>query len=331
MKYFCYLIIGTVLLLSVSMSFAQDELGKGKGEGTAEREGVLEEESGKLKELKHRVSFLNLLNGLNLTDEQLSSLININKELKSLLDRNREKLEKLLEQEKKAIEELEKVIRENKPIPERLKRKVLDAEDLSRKARMALEDIIEKNSKLVEDVFTEEQQEIIGDFKPCTIPPKNLSDPVRVGQASDNEHVIRLFRKLRSMPRHVIEAEIENIADRHMARLIEHKRLSEKEKQEERQRIKEFIWKVHVMDEVDFELCKDELASEFKWKDRAKELQKELGELNKVRSPKNHKGRAARYFLDTDIIPILEERFEKIKNDSRGLKGKNKQRAKRGR
>jgi hypothetical protein len=277
-----------------------------------------------LRELKHHISFLNLLNGLHVTEKQFGQLIEINTELKDFTDGNKEKFGKLMEDEKAVLVELEKVLRANKPIPKRLKQKVHTAEGRSKKARRMIDEATVKYSKRVESIFTDEQKDVIADFEPCSIPPKNLSDPVRVGQASDSERVMSLLRRLRQLPEHIFEANLDRIADRQIQHLTGKKRLTDEEKKEECARLKEFLRKVRSLDNVEFEMCKEELAGEYKWKDRAKELQKELREINRVRHPKRNRGKASWYFLDAKIIPVLKERLAKVRGGKSGLKGGSK-------
>lgn len=324
------LAVAAVLLLPASVS-AQDasekRAGGEAGKDTDSEDAKAAGDLAKLRELHHTLSFLNLLNGLHVTQQQFEKLIEINREVKKMVDENKEKYRKLVEEEKKVLTELEKVVRENKPIPKKLRQKVHRTEGRTKKARRMMDEVTLKYAKEVENVFTKEQQEVIKDFDPCTIPPKNLSDPVRVGQASDNEHVISLLRRIRSAPAELLEANMEKLLDRHMERLDGHKRLSEEEKAQERARLSDFIWKAHRMEELEFEMCKEELAEEFKWKDKAKDLQKELGEIKKVRHPKRNRGKASRYFLDPKIIPVLEERLAKLRSGEGGLKGKKVSRA----
>jgi hypothetical protein len=275
-----------------------------------------------LKNLKHRISFLNLLNGLHLTQEQLEKLIKINKKYKELKDEYTEKFDKLVEAEKKVLTDLEKVVRQNKPIPKKLKDKVHTVENHTREAKKLIDKTNVEFIKSTEEVFTREQMEVIKEFKPCTIPPKNLSDPVRVGQASDNERVINMMRRIRQMPKHMLEANMDRLVDRHMHHLTDRKRLSEEEEAQERARIRDFLMRIHEMEEVQFEMCKDRLAEQYKWKDKADDLKKELDDISKIRHPKPKQSKASNYFLDPEIVPVLEERLEKAKSGEGKLRGR---------
>jgi hypothetical protein len=136
------------------------------------------------------------------------------------------------------------------------------------------------------------------------------------------------MRKIRDMPSHMFEANLENLVNKHMEHLTKKKRLSEKEKQAERERLRGFLNMVRNMEEVEFEINKDKLAEEYKWKDQAKELRKELDEISKVRHPKRGQSKAAKYFLDPKIIPVLEERLEKAKSEEGKLRGSRRSRKK---
>ena len=269
-----------------------------------------------------------MLNGLHLTQEQLEKLIKLNKKYEETAADYEKKFRKALEDEKAVLTELEEVVRKNKPIPKRLRDKIHKVETRSREVKRIVDETNVKFIKTTESLFTEEQMEVIKDFQPCTIPPKNLSDPVRVGQASDNERVINIMRKIRDMPNHMFEANIENIVNKHMEHLTKKKRLSDKEKQAEKERLRGFLTMVRNMEEVEFEINKDKLAEEYKWKDQAKELRKELDEVSKVRHPNRGQSKAAKYFLDPKIIPVLEERLEKAKGDDGKLRSGKRSRKK---
>lgn len=54
--------------------------------------------------------------------------------------------------------------------------------------------------KELSQVLTPEQLQVVEDFKPCLIPPRDLKNPVRAGQASSNEHAVKRLRRLRAAP-----------------------------------------------------------------------------------------------------------------------------------
>ncbi|MGD2088701.1 MAG: hypothetical protein PVH61_21160 [Candidatus Aminicenantes bacterium] len=52
----------------------------------------------------------------------------------------------------------------------------------------------------VDRLLTDSQKEILKTFTCCIIPPKELSDPVRAGQATSGEKEIEILRKVRKVP-----------------------------------------------------------------------------------------------------------------------------------
>ncbi len=328
MKYTLYIALAVALLMYPAAVFAQEGQGDGPRDArpAAKKAGSKKDEAAtsdpaSLKDLKHTISFLNLLNGLNLTQEQLDKLIKLNKKYGETAVEYEKKYREVLDDEKSVLSELEEVVRQNKPIPKKLENRVHKVEERSREVKRVVDETNVKFIKTTESIFTEEQMEVIEDFEPCTIPPKNLSDPVRVGQASDNERVVSIMRRIRQMPQHMFDANLDGILDKHMEHLTKKKRLSDKEKQAERERLKGFLNMVRNMEEVEFEINKDKLAEDYKWKDQAKELRKELDKVSRVRHPNRGQSKAARYFLDPKIIPVLEERLEKARGDEGKLRG----------
>jgi len=55
-------------------------------------------------------------------------------------------------------------------------------------------------SPQVEAVLTEPQKAILGRFACCLVPPQDLSDPVRAGQADSPEKALDLLRRVRACP-----------------------------------------------------------------------------------------------------------------------------------
>jgi hypothetical protein len=52
----------------------------------------------------------------------------------------------------------------------------------------------------VKAVLTDAQHAILGNFSCCLVPPQNLSDPVRAGQAEESQKALDLIRRIRQCP-----------------------------------------------------------------------------------------------------------------------------------
>jgi len=71
-------------------------------------------------------------------------------------------------------------------------------------AKMAVAPAVVENlyqlERMVVDTLSNTQVQVIRDFKPCLLPPKNLENPVQVGQANDNSALTAFLKKARTLP-----------------------------------------------------------------------------------------------------------------------------------
>ncbi len=313
-------VLGLALGVAVRNAAAQDNCApdgeKTKAEGKAADETV----EVKIKKLRDRLSFINLLNGLYMTRSQLEKLVQYNKEVKKIIDDKTKEMEEFRRNELKTLEELERVISEQKTIPKDLEARVgkIDAA-LHRIRKEMSETIVLKYKPKIEAVFRDGQKAVIEDFEPCAIPPQDLKDPVRVGQASDSARVIELMRKVRAAPRRAFDKHLDKLVDMAAEHVAEHYNLTEEEQEKQRKKYRKLFVKIYEMEDVEFELEKEELARELNWegKARAKELDKELRKIGEKTNP-GQISKICQYFLDPEIvIPVLEERLGATNGDGK--------------
>ncbi len=317
-------VLGLALGVAVRNAAAQDNCApdgeKTKAEGKAADETV----EVKIKKLRDRLSFINLLNGLYMTKSQLEKLVQYNKEVKKIIDDKTKEMEEFRRNELKTLEELERVISEQKTIPKDLEARVgkIDAA-LHRIRKEMSETIVLKYKPKIEAVFRDGQKAVIEDFEPCAIPPQDLKDPVRVGQASDSARVIELMRKVRAAPRRAFDKHLDKLIDMAAEHVAEHYNLTEEEQEKQRKKYRKLFIKIYEMEDVEFELEKEELARELNWegKARAKELDKELRKIGEKTNP-GQISKICQYFLDPEIvIPVLEERLGATNGDGKTTPG----------
>ena len=312
--------VGVVLvILFCALLFAQNEP-KQDADATSNDERTLEKINSEIKKVKQLISFLNLFNGLHLSEEQLEELIKINEEYKADLEeyekRAREKMEEWLD----ALNDWEKAL-ENGELPKELMHRAGRADFGLTMGKKKMEDLKLKYKERLEAVFTDAQKEIIKDFAPCVIPPKNLKDPVRVGQASVNDRFIKELRRLRRVPRNRLYDVLDRVLERHPPEFIIKKhRMTEEEVRKERERVRKLLIKVYNMDDVEFELNKEKLAEELKFKDSVKQLREEIKKLNEEIAKHRRKENPAsfgvlRWFLKPSIIPILKKRLAMLRGE----------------
>jgi thioredoxin-related protein len=312
-------VLGLVLVVAEHNAAAQDGCTLDGEKTKAEKETADETVEVKIKKLRSRISFINLLNGLNMTKSQLEKLLQHNKEVKLIIDDKLKEIEEFRRNELKTLEELERVIGDQKTIPKDLEARVgkIDAA-LHRMRKEMSEAIVIKYKPKIEAVFTDGQKAVIEDFEPCAIPPQDLKDPVRVGQAGDSARVIELMRKVRAAPRRRFDQNLDRLIDMAAEHVAEHYNLTGEEQEKQRGKYRKLFEKIYEMEDIKFEIEKEELAKELNWegKARAKELDKELRKIGEKTNP-GQISKICQYFLDPEIvIPVLGKRLGAVNGDS---------------
>jgi len=262
------------------------------------------------------ISTFNLVNGLNLTEEQIKQLIDCNKELDELRQDCVKEYEAIADEVLFAYGKLKEAVEKNQGIPKEVEHRAFMMEQ---KVKQMKEEMIAEAAQIekkAEKILTEGQIEVLNTFNPCLIPPKNLKDPVRAGQASDNEMLINMLSYLRSLPDEIFEREKDKIAEKHLEVVQHHLgKFTAEEARRAKERLLGFLEKLRSMTDEGFELNKSELADELKsiTPDKAKELREELGKLDKQR--RGGFGRVGMFLLKPEIvIPVLTKRLEMMKN-----------------
>jgi hypothetical protein len=120
-------------------------------------------------------------------------------------------------------------------------------------------------SAQVKSILTEGQQAILGSFSCCLVPPHDLSDPVRAGQAEGDEKALDLMRKIRQCPdgfwpvlRGGILAGVDRITDAVSPGATAARKLTTREE------IAKLVDRVRSLKDVEFEMEKAELSKSVK-------------------------------------------------------------------
>lgn len=266
--------------------------------------------------LHQEISTINLLNGLYLTRDQMKEILSLAGDLR----KDREEMisstefKATLKEAEKLLGELRNEIQKGSPARGELPREAHRADHLLKEMRK--EHNINLSKKLKEydiklsSILTDEQMSVVNSFKPCLIPPKNLRDPVRAGQASDNMGAIKRLRRLRDLPDEIWEKRKDRIISRMVDRYSKRKyEMTGEEKLQEKNRLKALFEQVRSMSETEFELEKEALAENLMPENKIEGLVKEL-EFRKPGHGRPKMTRPVRLLLNDHIIPILEERLE---------------------
>jgi len=273
----------------------------------------LQQAQERVRQLHQDISLINLLNGLHLTRDQMTQLLALALEAQKTREQVfRQYRANLLEAET-AFTALRQEIQQGAPargeVPAQAARINHRLKELREQQVPQVAQTMQSLEGRVKQVLTPEQVQVVQNFTPCLIPPADLRDPVRAGQAAPQEGLVKRLRQLRNLPEDKWQAYRDQIVERAVDKISQKvKPLTEAQRQEEKARLVALAERLRQMPEVDFEMAKDKLMEELAPKARIKERKAEL----EARAPHLAQARVsplARYFLNHRIIPILEERL----------------------
>jgi len=153
----------------------------------------------------------------------------------------------------------------------------------------------------IDSILTNGQKAMVSSFTCCLIPPQEMANPVRVGQAEVGDWEIPLLEKIRNASKLAlpfVRIGVKNFAIRRFLALKPDGTKSEQE--QIRERIDKIIDKVRALSDVDFNLKREELAIEIK----------DIGGTSSIDTERKRKFNTA-YFL---LMPGAREIFEKLRN-----------------
>jgi hypothetical protein len=271
----------------------------------------------KVEDLFQDISTVNLLNGLRLTREQTQQVLELAREAQQVRQGAKgdsvEGYQKALTDAESAYEAFKAAALKGEAPTGPVSNRASGAEQRLKDLRDRYSAEVEKHLKDLEarldKVLTEGQKEVVASFKPCLIPPQNLRDPVRAGQAAGDKPV-QILTRLRSIPAAEWNNHKDEIAAKHVEMTEKHKfkMLSDQERAAEKARFLALAEQARAMKDTDFEMEKTRLAETLQPPDKRDALAEEL----RKRSP--HGGpelsRAGHWLLSPRVVPLLEERLK---------------------
>ncbi|MHC4341207.1 MAG: hypothetical protein ACYSX0_13470 [Planctomycetota bacterium] len=165
-----------------------------------------------------------------------------------------------------------------------------------------------ENADEVVGLLSEEQKAVLFDYKPCLIPPRNLRDPVRAGQAHDPSRGVRVLERLRKVPARKF--------DRHKDRIL-NAALAAIEEREGTYPAREWfsnfvilsnvVDEARALDETEFQLRAQVLGDRLQPLFQLHELQEKLKTIRGADAVVREK--AARMLCDERIAPLCRQRI----------------------
>ena len=223
-----------------------------------------EEELAELREirqLREDINLCNLLNGIYLSKEQMEDILELAKEAQKIRQTYLEQSKQKLHKTKRAFEALRREVIKGTGINPHIGRRAASLNHKAKEQREALNEELRELEQRVGAILTAGQKQILLEFKPCLLPPRNLNEPERAGQAFSSAPAIRVLRRLRQLPPRRYAIVRHRVIQRHLNNLTEHHYIefTPEERQEEYQRLLALCDRVRAMNDVDLSSRKSNL------------------------------------------------------------------------
>ncbi len=275
--------------------------------------------------LRTDINTLNLINGLHLSQEQMVRLREVARCLRELWEMPPKELEPTaLSALTETLQAMKRFLQNGREVPPSLLHR---AAQLARELRLLPPPPpteLRNLARQVADFLTDEQKQVLADYKPCLIPPKNLKDPVRVGQAPNLSGVLKALERLRQIPPLVYQRQKVEIVER-LAKQIEARggTYPPEERPAFLKRLTELVDRVRHLSAVEFALQAEQLANEFRLLHRKDALEEQLKALTADRAEEALLDKIVNNLLHPRLPLLIEERWQVLATtqpgDGKGL------------
>jgi hypothetical protein len=256
----------------------------------------------KTEELRREIRVLNLMNGLDFTQEQMEIILMSAKEYQGLMARFEHVLLNSQDEMEVVLEEIRSYLRENEEIPSQTVQKYHRLDRENREERLKIQEKMKGLARKVEECLEPHQLYQLRKFVPCIIPPKGEK---RIGQAKDYEGLTRGLERVRRVPSPVYQQRKEEIVSRTLERLKLHAPpFSDMDDEEMKWHIETIYDDVRSLEDAEFEIQKERLAEEL-----ISPFKPEIPSDNVMR-------KIAGFLLSEEVITVLDERLNQ--GDSTG-------------
>ena len=275
------------LLLSLpALSFAQ--------------RGAFKELDPRLRQIQESIKSINLINGLNLTVEQMVGLKELarqtnNLQKAALLDAQRVESEAL-----RVMEKFYDDLKKNKVPGEQTRHLVHRIEHPFKEVGANFNEQMASKVEEAKKLLNPGQLAMVKNYRPCIVPTNDLVDPSRIGSAA-GEQLMKHFQRIRNLSEQVYSFRKQEIVDQHVRRLRLHFQ-GKIDQVKESAEFGQFLDRIRAMDDVEWQLNGQKIIEDAQ---EAKELLLRPGH-------KNDKTEAfiQMFLLNPDMYPVYEERIQ---------------------
>jgi len=256
----------------------------------------------KTEELRREIRVLNLMNGLDLTQEQMEIILTSAREYQGLMARFEHIFLNSQDKMEAVLEEIRSYLRKDREIPSQTVQEYHRLDRESREERLKVQEKMKESAREVEECLEPHQLYKLREFVPCVIPPKGEK---RIGQARDYKGLTRGLERIRRVPSSVYKQRKEEIVGRTLEGLKLHAPLfSDMDDEEMKSHVETIYDDVRSLEDAEFEIQKERLAEEL-----ISPFKPEIPSGNVMR-------KIAGFLLSEEVITVLEERLNQ--GDSTG-------------
>jgi hypothetical protein len=253
----------------------------------------LEEEAN----LRREVQLLNLINGLDLSAEQMQFILDRAREAEAIRGEIKGRAEGNAAATSQVLSELRETLMRGEVISPELRDEFFSVDRENHALKEEWEQEMARLALEVEEDLEGHQLYALEHYVPCVIPPEGEA---RIGQAEDTHAGQALLQRIRDIPDAQFEARKDKIAQRVLERVLA--RLSKGralafDQEKETEWILCFLEKVRGLDEMTFAVEKEALVEEIKSRYASPEV------------PVDVSTKIERHLLDPRIIPLLEKKL----------------------
>jgi len=252
-------------------------------------------------DLHRQIQLLNLINGLELTPEQMHFILE--KAVDARATREALKAQADAAELEAILQEIRDALMAGLHVSGELRDAFFAAQEANKQLVETYRKEVLSLAKEIEEVLESHQVYALKQYTPCVIPP--VGEP-RIGQAGDGK-AVALLERLRAVPTDRFELHQERIARRIMTELERRfrGRLLIPDREPELDRILALVEEARSLSDVAFELQKESLIQELL-------APYEAARSSGGRPQADVAAVIGRYLLDPAIIPLLEQRLELI-------------------
>ena len=255
------------------------------------------EELTNVGELQREVQLLNLLNGLELSADQMRFLLEKAQEAEEIREELQDKADENVEETVAVLSELRATLMRGENIADPSRERWYSIHGKNLELREEYEEEMTRIAREVQGILEGHQIYALEHFAPCVIPPQGEA---RIGQAEDTTAAEGILARIRAIPTARFERNKEEIARKITERLKSHLPRGSVlaiNEEAETARVLSILEEARGLSDVKFELQKTDLVQQVK---SAYELPD---------TPVDVRLKIERHLLDPRIIPLLEEKL----------------------